>query len=243
MKTPGRHSGRVLAFDPVDLEHCRPAARSPDAGGSLGFMEESLVRVKISLAVMFVIALAGLIAVLAKLQDFQQRALEADQAMKIASARREIIERWARGVSDSLGKALTLAPPPAEVALDDSTSAALSVRLALASASYWYDQARQARNAQLDLLGPGEEAELKARGLANPVKDLREDLMRRRDLIPYEGVLGGRMQFVPTGIAVLSPEWVYARFEDGHIGGSCLFAFDILPGGEIVWRRLAARQD
>jgi len=36
---------------------------------------------------------------------------------------------------------------------------------------------------------------------------------------------------------------VYARFEDGHVGGSCLLAFDILPGGEIVWRRLAARQD
>jgi hypothetical protein len=201
------------------------------------------VRVKISLAILFVVALAGLIAALARLQDARQRALEAEQAMTIARRTQAEIQAWAESVTDSLGRALTLAEPPDGLGLADSTRGALGIRAALASARYWYDQAQHARNAQLDLLDPTEAAWLKARGLADPVNDLRADLMRRPDLIPYEGVMGGRMQFVPGGIAVLSPEWVYARFEDGHVGGSCLLAFDLLPGGEISWRRLAARQD
>ncbi len=201
------------------------------------------MRVKVSLAILFVVALAGLIGVLAKLQDANLRALEAEQALKIARQHQSDIESWAKSVTDSLGRALTLAEPPAALALDDTTRGRLAARAALASARYWYGQAQRARNAQLDLLDPTEVALLKARGLEDPVHDLREDLMRRRDLIPYEGVLGGRMQFVPSGIAVLSPEWVYARFEDGHVGGSCLLAFDVLPSGEIVWRRIAARQD
>lgn len=201
------------------------------------------MRVKISLAVLFVIALVGLIAALARIQDLNQRALEAEQAMTIAKRTQAEIRAWADHVADSLGHALTLAEPPDGLGLSDTTSGALGMRSALASAHYWYEQARRARNAQLDLLDPAEVALLKARGLSNPVADLRADLMRRPDLIPYEGVMGGRMQFVPAGIAVLSPEWVYARFEDGHVAGSCLLAFEVLPGGEIVWRRLAARQD
>jgi len=201
------------------------------------------VRVKISLAVLFVLALAGLLATLARIQDLNHRALEAEQTVRIAKRTQEEIRAWADHVADSLGHALTLAEPPDGLGLADTTSGALGMRAALASARYWYEQAQQARRAQFDLLDPAEVALLKARGLANPVADLRADLLRRPDLIPFEGVMGGRMQFVPTGIAVLSPEWVYARFEDGHVAGSCLLAFEILPGGEIVWRRLAARQD
>lgn len=201
------------------------------------------MRVKISLAVLFLAALAGLIAVLARLQDANQRVLEAEQAMRISTKTQEDVRAWATHVADSLGRALAIAEPPDGLSLADTTRGALGMRAALASARYWYEQSRRARNAQFDLLDPGEVALLKARGLANPVEDLRADLRRRTDLIPYEGVMGGRMQFVPSAIAVLSPEWVYARFEDGHVGGSCLLAFDVLPGGEIVWRRLAARQD
>jgi hypothetical protein len=206
-------------------------------------MEESVVRVKISLAILFVVALGGLIAVLARLQDANQRALEAEQSMTIARAKQTAIESWATQLADSLGHSLTLAEPPEGLALDDTTSGALTARLALASARFWFEQAQRSKNAQLNLVDPTEEALLKARGLADPVEDLRRDLLRRHDLIPYEGVLGGRMRFVPSGIAVLSPEWVYARFEDGHVGGSCLLAFEVLRSGEIVWRRLAARQD
>jgi hypothetical protein len=201
------------------------------------------VRVKISLAVLFLVAAAGFIAVLAKLQDAQQRALEAEQSERIAERREADIRAWAGRMSDSLGTALTLADPPAALSLDDSTSGQLAARAALASAIHWYEEARRTREAQLNLLDSFEMNALRARGLAEPVRMLRENLMRRSDLIPFEGVLGGRMQFVPSGIAVLSPEWVYARFDDGHIGGSCLLAFDILPSGEIVWRRLAARRD
>jgi len=201
------------------------------------------VRVKISLAVLFVVALGGLIAALARVQDANQRALEAEQSMRIAEKTREDVRAWAAHVADSLGHALTLAEPPDGLGLADTTQGVLGVRAALAAARYWYEQARAARGSQFDLLDPTEVAYLRARGLKDPVNDLRADLARRPDLIPYEGVMGGRMRFVPSAIAILSPEWVYARFEDGHVGGSCLLAFDILPGGEIVWRRLAARQD
>jgi hypothetical protein len=201
------------------------------------------VRVKLSLAILLLVAIGGMIAMLARIQDANQRALEAGQRAAAAARTEAEIRAWASRVADSLGRALTQDEPPDGLALADTTRGALGVRAALAAARYWYEQARDARDAQLDLLDANDVRLLKARGLRDPVADLRADLMRRPDLIPFEGVLGGRMRFVPSGIAVLSPEWVYARFEDGHIGGSALLAFDILPGGEIVWRRLAARQD
>jgi hypothetical protein len=220
-----------------------PGRGGTGTGGHEDSGRNRTVRVKISLALLFLLAAAGFIAVLARLQDAQQTALEATQSQRIAEARANEVRAWAKTVSDSLGQALTFADPPPSLALDDTTRGALAVRAALASAAHWYEQARRVRDAQLNLLDPSEEAGLKARGLADPARMLRESLIRRTDLIPFEGVLGGRMQFVPSGIAVLSPEWVYARFEDGHVGGSCLLAYDILPRGEIVWRRLAARQD
>jgi hypothetical protein len=86
-------------------------------------------------------------------------------------------------------------------------------------------------------------AGLKMKGLQDPVSDLRRDLMKRRDLIPFDGVLGGTMGFFGSSITLLSTQWVYAEFEDGHIAGRCLLSYEVGPGGSLSWRVLSATLD
>ena len=67
------------------------------------------------------------------------------------------------------------------------------------------------------------------------------DLLDRSDLIPFDGVLGGTMGFyTPDNVFVLSNRWVYARFEDGHIGGEMLLEYRIDGVGGIDWTVLHA---
>jgi len=80
-------------------------------------------------------------------------------------------------------------------------------------------------------------AELKEKGLADPVKDLRADLKRHPELIPHKGTLGGTMGFYfPNKIHVLSSQWVLAYFEDGHNGGYVLLKFAVTDKGLISWK-------
>ena len=86
-------------------------------------------------------------------------------------------------------------------------------------------------------------AVLRAWGLADPVADLKADLARHPELIPIEPVLGGTMGFRdPERIWVLNARWVFADFEDGHIGGSMLLEYRV-RSGRITWRRLAVVGD
>jgi uncharacterized coiled-coil protein SlyX len=65
---------------------------------------------------------------------------------------------------------------------------------------------------------------------------LKNDLKQRQDLIPYEGVLGGTMGFYDENqIRILNHRWVYAHFEDGHIGGEILLKYNISEDGNIKW--------
>ncbi len=65
---------------------------------------------------------------------------------------------------------------------------------------------------------------------------LVEDLLNRPELIPYEGVLGGTMGFyTEDNIRVLDNHWIYAHFEDGHIGGAMLLAYRKRADGQIEW--------
>lgn len=81
---------------------------------------------------------------------------------------------------------------------------------------------------------------LQRRGLASPVDSLKADLARHRELIPYPGVLGGTMGFYAKDrILVLDDRWVFARFEDGHVGGSLLAEYAV-KDGRITWRRVAS---
>ena len=39
-----------------------------------------------------------------------------------------------------------------------------------------------------------------------------------------------------TAIHVLDDHWVYATFDDGHIGGGGIFEYKIEPRGKIRWK-------
>ena len=76
-----------------------------------------------------------------------------------------------------------------------------------------------------------------------PARRILEDLARHPELIPFAGVQGGTMRFHPAQSAVISPEWAYGYFEDGHIAGRGLFEYQVGRGGEIRWKRITAKLD
>jgi len=85
---------------------------------------------------------------------------------------------------------------------------------------------------------------LQRAGLSDPVQQLRKDLRKHPELIPFKGVLGGTMGFYrDSGIALLNHRWVFAEFDDGHVGGSCLLEFAIQPDSTIKWSAIRCRTD
>lgn len=79
-------------------------------------------------------------------------------------------------------------------------------------------------------------------GLAHPVRDVVTSLMATPSVIPHEGVLGGQMGFWSADdIYVLDAHTVFARFNDGHISGSGIFEFTIMPDSTISWRAVSSR--
>lgn len=75
---------------------------------------------------------------------------------------------------------------------------------------------------------------LKEKGLTDPVRQLTEDLVKRTDLIPYPGVLGGTMAFRPNGDWAFAPGYVLASFDDGHYGGWAVLHYHV-TAGKISW--------
>lgn len=62
-----------------------------------------------------------------------------------------------------------------------------------------------------------------------------DDLTKHSELIPYKGVLGGKMGFYKEDIFVISDKWVLAYFEDGHIGGNMLLEYSV-KDENIFWK-------
>jgi hypothetical protein len=79
---------------------------------------------------------------------------------------------------------------------------------------------------------------LREKGLEDPVADIEASLQEEKDLIPYEGVMGGTMDFYE--IHVLTSRWVLAYFEDGHVGGYMLLEYDVSQSGDISWKFIRA---
>jgi hypothetical protein len=85
---------------------------------------------------------------------------------------------------------------------------------------------------------------LQKMGLSDPLRQIPADLMAHSELIPVKGVHGGTMGFYSTeGITILSPSWVFARFEDGHMMGTCLLEYAISPDTTIHWKLIKAQMD
>lgn len=81
------------------------------------------------------------------------------------------------------------------------------------------------------------EIQLKIEGLNNPVKELTDNLLKHPEIIPYKGVLGGKMSFQSeSNINILNSKWVLANFDDGHIGGVMLLEYKVSKNGKIDWR-------
>jgi hypothetical protein len=76
--------------------------------------------------------------------------------------------------------------------------------------------------------------------VTNPREHVLEDLLSRKDLLPWEGVLGGTMGIHrKQDVWFLGPSWCVAYVEDGHIGGYMLLSYEIGKTG-IEWNLLDA---
>jgi len=85
---------------------------------------------------------------------------------------------------------------------------------------------------------------LRHRGLQDPVATLIANLQSHPEIIPYPGLEGSKMGFYDTDrTRVLSDRWVYAPFEDGHIGGEAILEYSVAAGGAISWKLVKARLD
>lgn len=77
---------------------------------------------------------------------------------------------------------------------------------------------------------------LRRQGFNGELKEIKDDLMKHSELIPYKGVLGGKMKFYnKENVFVISDKWVLAYFEDGHIGGNMLLSYSI-KNERIFWK-------
>jgi hypothetical protein len=144
---------------------------------------------------------------------------------------------WTHLFMDSLGSNIEFPKPPYATGVHDSvywqwvaTSATLKLRMAQKVVQDLV-ATRQAALDENDILV------LKHQGLTEPAKQLRESLESHLELIPYEAVLGGTMGF--HQIVLLPNQFVFAEFDDGHIQGHMLLAYEV-EAGKIEWKRLWA---
>ncbi len=94
------------------------------------------------------------------------------------------------------------------------------------------------------LLHELELAQLKKLGLPDPVPALKADLAAQGNLIPFKGVLGGRMAFYDKdGMVFLPGGYVYAPGDDGHYLVHAVLRYGVEPGGKIHWALVDAHKD
>lgn len=75
-------------------------------------------------------------------------------------------------------------------------------------------------------------------GIENPQKFVENALRKRTDLIPFEAVLGGTMNFVK--IQLLGNKWIIADYSDGHIQGRSIYEYRLNDKKEISFKILAS---
>ncbi|MEC5424743.1 bZIP transcription factor [Virgibacillus sp. C22-A2] len=83
---------------------------------------------------------------------------------------------------------------------------------------------------------PGEsEYELSRIGFEGNISDIKDNLIENKNIIEHDGILGGEMHFRKDEIQVLSHEWVFAPYDDGHNGGFVLLNYTIENGEISRW--------
>jgi hypothetical protein len=76
---------------------------------------------------------------------------------------------------------------------------------------------------------------LERRGFKGGQQLIIDDLVKHKELIPFEGILGGTMAFSKERAFVISDKWVIAYFDDGHIEGNMLLSYSV-KNGNISWK-------
>ncbi len=89
--------------------------------------------------------------------------------------------------------------------------------------------------AEVTELSSWQRERLRKLGYRNPEEELVAELIERPDLLPPIGQVGGTPYFVPGQTHLLTDRWVLATFEDGHVRGRALFAFEPTETG-LDWR-------
>ncbi len=74
---------------------------------------------------------------------------------------------------------------------------------------------------------------LRRKGIQNPEKEITDNLYKNTKLIPYSGVLGGKMRI--GDVKLLGDRWAIAYFDDGHIDGEMLLRYKITKDSTIKW--------
>jgi len=76
----------------------------------------------------------------------------------------------------------------------------------------------------------------KSKNLSDPQNNIAEDLIKRTDLVPQKAELGGTMKI--ENVVLLSPDFAYATYSDGHILGHMVLKFYVSKEGKIDWQLL-----
>ncbi|HEY9221921.1 MAG TPA: hypothetical protein VIO43_10155 [Lutibacter sp.] len=117
--------------------------------------------------------------------------------------------------NDSLEKEIVLLKK-----LNDSLS-----KLGQAEGNLWFDK---------DFNG----THLTRKGIKNPEEFVENALRKRTDLIPFEAVLGGTMNF--GKIQLLGNKWIIADYSDGHIQGRSIYEYRIDDKKALTFKILAS---
>lgn len=79
---------------------------------------------------------------------------------------------------------------------------------------------------------------LTRQGITNPEKFVENALRKRADLIPFEAVLGGTMNY--GKIQLLGNKWVIADYSDGHIQGRSIYEYRLNDKTMLTFKILAS---
>ncbi len=75
-------------------------------------------------------------------------------------------------------------------------------------------------------------------GLKNPEEDILNDLMKQGRLITFEPKPGVSWRFDRNETIILSKQWVFTKFDEGHMLGSMLLQYSV-NNGTITWEAIS----
>lgn len=75
--------------------------------------------------------------------------------------------------------------------------------------------------------------------IEDPEAHVKEALQKQEDLIPLKPVLGGTMAF--RQVQIISEDWVLAIYDDGHVQGKSIFAYELQEDGNVEFTQVASK--